>query len=984
MGWFDSIGGFFSSVASAISSAVSSAFGGGSGGSGSNSGGSGSSSSGGSSSGGFGGGGGGGLGLDGGLANAAAGGGYVGGSSGPGSSSSGSSSSSSSGTSGGSKGSGGNSGGSGGGFSGGGLGGDHSSSWGGISSGDHTSLNLDGGLHNAAHGGGYSYSATHHDSTPKRTPKPASRSSLDLDGALHNAAHGGLLEKATTQKQIKVKSTKPSLNLDGGLHNAAHGGGYSYKPSKNNTNIEIDAKPKIDINKPDTVFDTTLNLDEHAAKLQNMVSDQIGTLKSFDKKLGSIKNTARHYEKTQYMLDPITGTTTGFIAGLGLGAAEFFGGLGALGEQAIVNPASLPSTLKDSIVGTGKQVIEAAKALPEDTIPAGEVVGQLLTGAALEGGLEYAGVKTPGSILHDTISGPIGKLNTLFDPLRRGYKPELSEEINFVPAPTYEPRPVEHYIDRFAGKENTLIHMTSSSVFAKAREGEEILLKGNPEAASGFRKEFDLLHWYQSLPTDEGRPNAYLAYVGIGQKESEKAEFRLRPSRKVGIVTRDVVNYIPPKEGETLAEYSKRVGKLSGVTQIPAENVFDKSVERQVITPAAFEGNLDEYPGTKLKKVSDIGWTRYQENRLPEELKNTKVGEFLEKIGIGQKYHKIEFSSWEKIPVEDTDLDVKPVEGEEKEIKHLNLEEYNEEYLTPKREVTLSDSISKATEELSLIGKIKPSKHSSGRKTSSGSSGIMELSSGYEGIKQSKSSSGRKTSSGINSWWDRWNKWEKLWSSGESSTDFSGSHNSPGKSSCKPSKRGQSVYPSNAGSGGQSNYPSTPPAGTPPAGNSGSGSSENPEKMVSVKYKPIGFQAKTNKRKIKGKLFDLKDWKLNPDITPLADWWAMTYTQAFLGLKARSPYRFDAKKRWKAELTDYGFGLTFPTKFLEERRVKTYLDVTIKKDGEIDIVTGKRAKRKIKRAKSLKLVGKDFVNVGFGSGKQADVIFNEKLKKLKI
>ena len=115
------------------------------------------------------------------------------------------------------------------------------------------------------------------------------------------------------------------------------------------------------------------------------------------------------------------------------------------------------------------------------------------------------------------------------------------------------------------------------------------------------------------------------------------------------------------------------------------------------------------------------------------------------------------------------------------------------------------------------------------------------------------------------------------------------------------------------------------------------------------------------------KLVKREDWAVKPEIAPKADWWAMTYTQAFLGLKARFPYRFDAKKRWLGDLESFGFGLTFPTKFIEEHRVRSYLDTTIEKAGLLDIVTGERAKRKVNRAKKLSIPIPP-AKAGFGAG----------------
>ena len=170
--------------------------------------------------------------------------------------------------------------------------------------------------------------------------------------------------------------------------------------------------------------------------------------------------------------------------------------------------------------------------------------------------------------------------------------------------------------------------------------------------------------------------------------------------------------------------------------------------------------------------------------------------------------------------------------------------------------------------------------------------------------------------------------------------------------------------------------PSTPSSGHPSKPSTPSTPSPPSTPSVLTKYEttkretPIILPKMRNtKRKQKTKLVQLKDWKIKTDVAPLADWWAMTFTQAIVGLKARSPYRFDAEKQWKQDLTKYGFGLTFPTRFIQRNKIRSYLDNTIKKAGELDIVTGKRAKKKINKSKKLKISEKD-VKIGFGSGKK--------------
>ncbi|ADB57955.1 hypothetical protein Arcpr_0894 [Archaeoglobus profundus DSM 5631] len=374
--------------------------------------------------------------------------------------------------------------------------------------------------------------------------------------------------------------------------------------------------------------------------------------------------------------DPVMRFGARFTEGLALAGLGFASGLvnvGAgvyhIGKEAIHNPVQAG---KDAAVG----FVEWVKSVPErlylgftdNPFFAGQVAGEIAGGEVL------------GRATTKVVGGPLGKAKALVD---MKLNPNYIENpgIKFVPDVTYEPATADVLVKQVAGRKATLVHMTEHPTFSKAKVGEEVLLEAKPEYATGWRKEYDALHWYQSAPSPEGEPLGYLAYVGIGRGTSESVlKFSLTRPKKTAVVTHDYVNYIPPRPGESFAEYQVRTGQLSGETFIPGENVFGLSTERQVITPARFRSNLVpdlEYPGTILKKVRDVGFTYYKQSTLPDWLEGTRLGRALQKLGYGEKYHKIHISEWEKIPVKEG---VKEVEVPKEGFKELDVIRYNEEY----------------------------------------------------------------------------------------------------------------------------------------------------------------------------------------------------------------------------------------------------------------------------------------------------------------
>ena len=210
--------------------------------------------------------------------------------------------------------------------------------------------------------------------------------------------------------------------------------------------------------------------------------------------------------------------------------------------------------------------------------------------------------------------GRIGYL-TLKSKLSRTYIPYEKTGIKVTESFT-DPITLEKMVSKFADKTATTIHASDSPVwkaFIKEKP-EKFLLVGVKEGASPWRLKYDLLHFYKSLPTDEGIPQLYGGYIGIGRGAYEQIKFRLLPSKKFGIIfPEEKITYIKPFKSESFTHYIQRIGFKSGETLIPPENVYKMSIERQVITPSAFEGRFAVYPGSYISFQKYLGWTIYKQ-----------------------------------------------------------------------------------------------------------------------------------------------------------------------------------------------------------------------------------------------------------------------------------------------------------------------------------------------------------------------------------
>ncbi|MEM4454418.1 MAG: hypothetical protein QXT28_06900 [Thermofilaceae archaeon] len=304
--------------------------------------------------------------------------------------------------------------------------------------------------------------------------------------------------------------------------------------------------------------------------------------------------------------------------------------LGRIGVSAAIGGAIRYAETKD--------VEEAMKAAAISAVAAG-VVEFLVRPAyyELKAKLGFSQRLEPG----EPTIGKSGKAET--------YETYLKNEdvkLRVVADVTEKPLPMETAarmaeIESYAGRRIATAHATLDfQQFAKP--GEDILLKGFPSEAAGFRREWQLYHFY-SAPGSENVITVYGGYMGVGEAASE-APARIIFGGKPGAVA-TLSTYITPellpKPGETVAEYFTRFSLASGKTFISPETVMGFSVERQLSTPAAYVRFGVELPGSYYH-VERVLPKTFQIKTVPELLKNipvlrTLAAKYIEfKVALGE------------------------------------------------------------------------------------------------------------------------------------------------------------------------------------------------------------------------------------------------------------------------------------------------------------------------------------------------------------
>lgn len=292
----------------------------------------------------------------------------------------------------------------------------------------------------------------------------------------------------------------------------------------------------------------------------------------------------------------------------------------------LLNPREAPEKAKQ----LNKEMWEAG---PRALRMGGSILGMYLTGKAYQTiGTHISNIKTK---IETKLSNKYLKpkeIKVLYDPTKQGGTGKVMEVPGvgkvYVTEDATIPRSLS-YLKKLEGKNVTSIHMTASPELAKALKQGEFVTKGFPEMAKGFRKEYDMLHFYVSAPGKD-EAVAYGFYAGISSKGQSgiiwdpKAIFRFRRPNPQMVVVEGKVQ--TPKELYVLGskfrktgdvsiikEMAVKQGKTPGKIQVPVENIAQFGpyhYEGQLIVPSQFKGKFGEYPGTVLK-TEYKGWTTY-------------------------------------------------------------------------------------------------------------------------------------------------------------------------------------------------------------------------------------------------------------------------------------------------------------------------------------------------------------------------------------
>jgi hypothetical protein len=168
---------------------------------------------------------------------------------------------------------------------------------------------------------------------------------------------------------------------------------------------------------------------------------------------------------------------------------------------------------------------------------------------------------------------------------------------------------VENMANEYVGKDVPTAHATLNSSSFDLKAGGETLLKGFPSEGAGFRASQELFHFY-SAPGNDQYVNIYGGYTGIANEYEENPIPRLvlggKPTVLVTVDT-PISPEFSPLIGESQEDYLSRTSLLSGKTGIAQETMLGKSTERQFITPASYERDGEQLPGSKFVSEGKIG-----------------------------------------------------------------------------------------------------------------------------------------------------------------------------------------------------------------------------------------------------------------------------------------------------------------------------------------------------------------------------------------
>jgi len=146
--------------------------------------------------------------------------------------------------------------------------------------------------------------------------------------------------------------------------------------------------------------------------------------------------------------------------------------------------------------------------------------------------------------------------------------------------------------------------------------GGKTVLKGYPSESMGFRKEYELYHFY-SAPGSEKFVTVYGGYMGIGEGYSGVSPKIVVGGKPTALVTTETyISDFSRRASESLDDWLERISSYSGKTGIAPETLAGRSAEQQFITPTAYTRKGVELPGSLFVSEGKVG--TFQIKQTPE------------------------------------------------------------------------------------------------------------------------------------------------------------------------------------------------------------------------------------------------------------------------------------------------------------------------------------------------------------------------------
>jgi hypothetical protein len=171
-------------------------------------------------------------------------------------------------------------------------------------------------------------------------------------------------------------------------------------------------------------------------------------------------------------------------------------------------------------------------------------------------------------------------------------------------------------IKEYVGGSSPTAHATLNAGDFNLEAGGKTLLKGFPSEAGGYRSDAELFHFY-SAPGADDFINVYGGYVGVGDGVSGSTKLNFGSGKPTVLATLEtpISSDFLKIPSESDSAWLSRISGLSGKTGIAPETLGGQSMERQFVTPAAYNRGGVDLPGSLF--VSKGGVRTYQIQQLP-------------------------------------------------------------------------------------------------------------------------------------------------------------------------------------------------------------------------------------------------------------------------------------------------------------------------------------------------------------------------------